>query len=102
MFVITAWKGDGPKGEAALAEMRCAKRIEFALFVARWTNHPDCVLVTKTRSDKQSSRYEDLWIRPGYSSETTPPGSKAQRPRTGRKAADQKGACPCCGQAVTA
>lgn len=101
-FIVDAWQADGPKGESALATIRCNKRIEFVLFLARWSKDPRCVLITKVRSDKKSAIMENLWVKEGYSSETVTKGTKAERPKTGRKASDQGGICPCCGQRVTA
>lgn len=99
-FIIDAWQADGPKGEVGLAELRCNSRASFAGFVERWRADPRCVLITKSRSDKKSTIWENLWIKPGYSSETTPKGTVAERPRTGRKASDRAGYCPCCGQRI--
>lgn len=55
-YEIEAWEKDGPNGEARIAVKRIKRIAEIYGVVASFRDLPNCVHITKTRSDGQDAR----------------------------------------------
>lgn len=68
-YVFTAWRADG-KGQSEIKHMRNDDRGYSHegrdLWIEMQKADRECVLITRSRTDKQSPREDILWQRPGY------------------------------------
>lgn len=67
--IIIAWRADG-KGQSEIKHIRSDDKGYSHegrdLWIAEQRNNPECVLITRTRTDRASPREDILWQRPGY------------------------------------
>ena len=66
-ILLTAWEDDNGKGQKELAHSRSDQPwYDLDEFVKAYSQDPDCVLITKGRTDNQSLVEHILWQKPGY------------------------------------
>jgi hypothetical protein len=67
--IITAWRADG-RGQSEIKHIRSDgagySHEGRGLWIAEQKDNPECVLITRSRTDHQSPREDILWQRPGY------------------------------------
>lgn len=68
-LIYESWRADGD-GQSRIDWLRSDCREYTAELAQDWVNNQrkncDCVLITRSRTDRQSDYYKTVWIRPGY------------------------------------